>query len=413
MFGGGLKCYPLAECASRTQLVGNITSPTGKTKGSLNRRNPRSAQRRHRVLAYKENKKVSSLLVPTNAALPGDQNFNVIAKVEQTLACLDEYTEISDLTELHRQARGLVEYLREHDKSAKTMRAAQLRIERRIGEVLAQTVRPGNPQLSDRTTFGRLPKGITRDQSSKWQQLAKLPADVFEKYLGDARKPSLNGALKHALRTAGSDEAGETALYCGRNDLDLMIQRGVKFRTILADPPWRYDNQGTRAATGNHYKTMLTPEIAALPIEKLASDVAQLHLWATEPFLEDAFHIMNAWGFERKSTLIWEKPQLGLGNYWRVCHEYLLLGTRGGAQFPDGQHGHRSVLRVDREKHSRKPEKFRQIVEQVGNGPRLELFGRQQVPNWVVWGNEVEREQLHQGVGEVLDAERQDEEDER
>ena len=353
------------------------------------------------------------LPVPTNAALPGDQNFNVIAKVEQTLARLDEYTEISDLTELHRQARGLVEYLREHDKSAKTMRAAQLRIERRIGEVLAETVRPGNPQLSDRTTNGLLPKGITRDQSSKRQQLARLPADVFEKYLGDARKPSLNGALKHALRTAGSDEAGETALYCGRNDLALMIQRGVKFRTIYVDPPWAYDNQGTRAATGNHYRTMPMAEIAALPVEKLAADVAQLHLWTTDAFLEDAFEVMKAWGFERKSTLIWEKPQLGLGNYWRVCHEHLLLGTRGGAQFPDGQHGHRSVLRVDREKHSRKPGQFRRLVEQVGNGPRLELFGRRQVPGWVVWGNEVESDKFHQGVEDVLDAERQDEEDER
>ena len=157
------------------------------------------------------------LPVPTNqdSALPGDQNFNVIAKVEQTLARLDEYTEISDLTELHRQARGLVEYLRGHDENGRTMRAAQLRIERRIGEVLSETVRPGNPQLSQSPTNGLLPKGITRDQSSKWQQLAKLPADVFEKYLGDARKPSLNGALKHALRAAGSDEAGETALYCG------------------------------------------------------------------------------------------------------------------------------------------------------------------------------------------------------
>ncbi len=355
-----------------------------------------------------------SQLVPTklDAALPGDPNADLMKRVEQTLARLDEFTEISDLTELHRQARGLVEYLREHDKSAKTMRAAQLRIERRIGEVLAETVRPGNPQLSKDVTIGRLPKGITRDQSSKWQQLAKLPADVFEKYLGDTLKPSLNGALKHALRTAGSDEAGETALYCGRDDLELMIQRGVKFRTIYVDAPWQYSNQGTRGSTDNHYRTMPTPEIAALPVEKLAADVGLLLLWATDAFLEDAFEVMKAWGFKRKSTLIWEKPQLGLGNYWRVCHEYLLLGTRGGAQFPDGQHGHRSVLRVDREKHSRKPDQFRRLVEQVGNGPRLELFGRRQVADWVVWGNELAREQLHQEVEELLDVERVEESDE-
>jgi N6-adenosine-specific RNA methylase IME4 len=351
------------------------------------------------------------LPVPTNA-LPGDPNADLKKTVEQTLARLDEFSDIGDLTELHRQARGLVEYLREHDENGRTMRSAQLRIERRIGEVLAETVRPGNPQLSKTSTIGRLPKGVSRDQSSKWQQLAAMPKDVFQEYLGDARRPSVNGALKHALRTAGSDEVGETALYCGRDDLDLMIQRGVKFRTLYADPPWAYDNQGTRGSTDNHYRTMPTAEIAALPIEKLAAEVSMIHLWTTDAFLEDAFGVMRAWGFERKSTLIWEKPQMGLGNYYRLTHEYLLLGTRGGAQFPDGQHGHRSILRVDREKHSQKPELFRRLVEQVSNGPRLELFGRRQVADWTVWGNEVESDKFHQGVGELLDAEQVEESDE-
>jgi len=356
----------------------------------------------------------SSLPVPTklDAVLPGDLNTNLIKEVEQTLARLDDCTDLDYLTDLHNQARGFTECLRKNDDQARKMRSAQLRILRRIGEVLAETVRPGNPQLSKDDTIGPLPKGITRTESSKWQKLAKLPENVFEKYLGDAHKPSLNGALKHALRTAGSDEVGETALYCGRDDLELMIQRGVKFRTIYADPPWAYANQGTRAATGNHYPTMPTAEIAALPVEKLAADVSQLHLWATDAFLEDAFDIMKAWGFERKSTLIWEKPHMGLGNYWRTCHEYLLLGMRGGAQFPDGQHGHRSVLRSDRLKHSQKPDQFRQLVEQVGNGPRLELFGRRQVPGWVVWGNEVESDKFHQGVEDVLDAEQVEESDE-
>jgi len=184
-----------------------------------------------------------------------------------------------------------------------------------------------------------------------------------------------------------------------------MLQRNVKFRTIYADPPWQYSNQGSRAATDNHYQTMPIADIAALPVRELAADVAQLHLWTTSAFMRDAFDIMVAWGFEYKSTLVWEKPQLGLGNYWRNCHEYLLLGTRGKAKFPDGQHAHRSVLRSDRLKHSQKPEEFRQLVEKVGKAPRLELFGRRQAPGWVVWGNEVERDQLHQSVEELLDSE--------
>ena len=349
--------------------------------------------------------KAPSVLPKHDAVLPGDLNTDLMKRVEQTLARLDEKSDVGDLTELRRQAQALTAYLREHDESGLAMKIAQLRIERRIGEVLARTVRPGNPELLPEGTNGKLPSGVTRRQSSKWQRLAEIPDDRFEDYLADAKKPSLNGVLRHAIQTAGSDEEGETALCCGRDELDLMIQRGVKFRTIYADPPWAYTNQGSRAATGNHYPTMPIADIAALPVEKLAAEVAQLHLWTTDAFLEDAINIMKAWGFERKSTLLWEKTQLGMGDYWRVCHEYLLLGTRGKAKFPSGQHAHRSVLQADRLKHSQKPDVFRQLIEKVGNAPRLELFGRRQEPGWVVWGNEVEREQLHRGVEEVLDAE--------
>ena len=226
--------------------------------------------------------------------LSGDLNTDLMKRVEQTLAQLDDCTDVDYLTDLHNQARGFTEVLRKNKEQARKMMAAQVRIARRIGEVLSQTVRPGNPQLSKGTTIGGLPKGITRDQSSKCQKLAAMPEEVFEEYLATAKKPSMNGILRNAIRSAGSNEEGETGLYCGPGELELMIQRGVKFRTIYADPPWQYSNQGTRGSTDNHYATMPTTEIAALPVEKLAADVAQLHLWATEPFLEDAFHIMKA-----------------------------------------------------------------------------------------------------------------------
>jgi hypothetical protein len=146
------------------------------------------------------------LPVPTNAALPGDQNFNVIAKVEQTLARLDEIADVEVLIELQQQARALTEYFSKNEQQALTMKSAQLRIARRIGEVLAQTVRPGNPQLSKDTTIGRLPKGVSRDHSSKWKQLAEMSEELFEEYLGSAQKPTLNGALKYALQGEGATE---------------------------------------------------------------------------------------------------------------------------------------------------------------------------------------------------------------
>jgi hypothetical protein len=84
-------------------------------------------------------------------------------------------------------------------------------------------------------------------------------------------------------------------------DLKRLIARGVKFATVYADPPWRYDNQETSARTDRHYPTMTVDAIAALPVADLAADAAHLHLWATSALLPDAFTIIEAWGFAYKS----------------------------------------------------------------------------------------------------------------
>jgi N6-adenosine-specific RNA methylase IME4 len=165
------------------------------------------------------------------------------------------------------------------------------------------------------------------------------------------------------------------------------------YRTIYADPPWKYGNQGTRAATDNHYPTLTVDEICDFEvdgrrIEYLAGENCHLHLWTTNAFLFDAKRVMEAWGFEYKSCLIWVKPQMGLGNYWRVSHELMLFGIRGKLPFAD-----RSIpswLESDRTKHSEKPNAIRQLVEKVSPAPRLELFGRLEFADWDVVGNQVE-----------------------
>jgi N6-adenosine-specific RNA methylase IME4 len=173
------------------------------------------------------------------------------------------------------------------------------------------------------------------------------------------------------------------------DNLNTLIAQGLKYRTIYADPPWRYSNQGTRAATDNHYPTMPVDAIAALPIAQLAEDAAHLHLWTTNAFLFESKRIIEAWGFEYKSCLVWVKPQMGIGNYWRVSHEFLLLGVRGNFAFAD--HSQMSWVQADRTVHSRKPAIVRKMIETVSPGPRLELFGRQTCEGWTVWGNQIER----------------------
>ena len=175
------------------------------------------------------------------------------------------------------------------------------------------------------------------------------------------------------------------------DSLDVLVQQGRRFKTLYADPPWMYGNQTTRGATSKHYKkwAMTIDEICELPVRELVEENAHLHLWTTNAFLFEAKRVMDAWGFEYKSVLLWVKPQMGIGNYWRVCHEFLLFGNRGKMPMMDAHKTLRSWHEIDRMQHSVKPHYFRNLVEQVSPEPRLELFARQACYGWVAFGNEI------------------------
>lgn len=175
------------------------------------------------------------------------------------------------------------------------------------------------------------------------------------------------------------------------SDLAILAESGKKFSTIYADPPWQYSNTASRGAAANHYATMSVDELCNLPVSCIAAANAHLHLWTTNAFLPDSFQLIQAWGFDYKSCLIWVKPQIGMGNYWRVSHEFLLLGVRGKLGFQDKCQ--RSWLLEKRRRHSQKPYAIRALIERVSPGPYLELFGRVEIPNsdWTIFGNEVER----------------------
>ena len=114
--------------------------------------------------------------------------------------------------------------------------------------------------------------------------------------------------------------ANRLALPSIVRNLGVLLEQGARFSTIYADPPWPYSNRASRGAAENHYRTMPLEAICDEPVEQLAADNAHLHLWSTNAFLREAFDVIEAWGFQYKSCLIWTKPQLGMGNYWRVSH---------------------------------------------------------------------------------------------
>ena len=234
--------------------------------------------------------------------------------------------------------------------------------------------------------------GITKRESSECQRLLRVKQEapeIFEQ-IRNNETPERRGfaALKKQERFASRAERSKEARQDGLvTDLSELVKAGRKFRCIYADPPWAYDNQATRAATHRHYETLTVYELCELPVRDLVEEECHLHLWTTNVFLFDCPRIFEAWGFDFKSSFVWVKPQMGIGNYWRNSHEILLLGVRGGmTAISQSEH---SWIESPRTRHSQKPESVREAVMRLSPGRYLELFGRRAVDGWTVFGNEV------------------------
>ena len=231
-------------------------------------------------------------------------------------------------------------------------------------------------------------KRIERKQAKSVNQACHQLSKESE---GTWASESIRTVYNRANKVVSNDTEIPKPSYetCTIQDLYSLIEAGKTFSTIYADPPWQYSNQATRASTDKHYETMTPEQIAELPIPQLTNDKAHLHLWTTNAFLFKCPQIMEAWGFEYKGVFVWVKPQMGIGNYWRVSHEFLLLGVKGSLTFQNKEQ--MSWIELPRGKHSVKPEEIADITEKVSPGPYLELFGRRQRKGWTVWGNEIER----------------------
>jgi N6-adenosine-specific RNA methylase IME4 len=101
----------------------------------------------------------------------------------------------------------------------------------------------------------------------------------------------------------------------------------VRYRTIVADPPWHYDATGItfgESESTKHalpYGSMTLDEIKALPVRGMSDNVdgdAHLYLWTTNLYLRDAFDVARAWGFWPSATIVWCKAPTGfsLGGVW-------------------------------------------------------------------------------------------------
>ncbi|WP_084423341.1 MT-A70 family methyltransferase [Cohnella thermotolerans] len=178
--------------------------------------------------------------------------------------------------------------------------------------------------------------------------------------------------------------------------------QGIKFRTVLADPPWRFQNRTGKMAPEHkrlsRYPTMTLEEIKELPVSEVVTEPAHLYLWVPNALLPEGLAVMEAWGFCYKTNIVWHKVRKdgepdgrGVGFYFRNTTELLLFGVRGkNARTLDPGRRQVNVIRTLKREHSRKPDEQYDLIESCSPGPYIELFARGCRPDWYTWGNQAD-----------------------
>ena len=190
---------------------------------------------------------------------------------------------------------------------------------------------------------------------------------------------------------------------------DLLEKAQQRYSTILADPPWQFQNRTGKMAPEHkrllRYPTMELKEIMELPIPKLAAARSHLYLWVPNALLQEGLKVMEAWGFTYKTNIVWYKIRKdggpdgrGVGFYFRNVTELLLFGLRGSMRTLQPGRTQVNLVSTRKREHSRKPDEIYDLIEQCSPGPYLELFARFGRQGWDQWGNEDVEQNSFRGV---------------
>jgi N6-adenosine-specific RNA methylase IME4 len=177
---------------------------------------------------------------------------------------------------------------------------------------------------------------------------------------------------------------------------------GRRFGTVLADPPWQFQNRTGKIAPEHkrlsRYATMTLDEIKELPVARAAAETSHLYLWVPNALLPQGLAVMQAWGFQYKSNIVWHKIRKdggsdgrGVGFYFRNVTELILFGVKGkNARTLKPGRTQVNYISSRKREHSRKPDEQYKVIESCSPGPFLELFARGDRPKWTSWGNQAD-----------------------
>ena len=305
--------------------------------------------------------------------------------------------DIETLTSLKNKLRAY-QILAEQSKQSVEVQAKiaiyKARADRKCGEWLKENIRePGNPLWLQGETIGLKNVGINKTESHRLQKIAAIPAQKFEDILQECEievKKITSNMLVNIAKEAEKEE---------RKIETPPLPKG-KYQVIYADPPWDYPLAKSRKRVDEHYPTLDLEELKNLKdetgrhVSEIAADNCTLFLWATSGRLNWAFPVLEAWGFEYKSSMVWDKVKYNMGYYSSIRHEFIIIAGKGkstptaSGKIINSIDSVQSIPKSSR--HSEKPDEFRKIIETLyPNTKKIQLFARKKYPGWDNWGQEI------------------------
>jgi len=250
------------------------------------------------------------------------------------------------------------------------------------------------PPIETRNELSKV-ASVSHDTISKVKKIQeKAPQEVKAKLA--TGEVSINAAYKEIKK----EEKKEERIQLINKQIEeieageLPDLKGL-FDVVSVDPPWNYegenknktsfDSVGRRVA--NPYPEMTTQEIKQIELPLMKDSI--VFLWTTHKFLPDALEILKEWNLEYKGTLVWNKEKMGMGAWFRMQCEFCLVGIKGKPYWENTKY--RDILIEPRREHSRKPDSFFTMVEEITLGRRLEYFSREKRQGWEVFGNDVNK----------------------
>lgn len=321
------------------------------------------------------------LAVFENAKSGGTSSeMTALSDVERAIASIES---VEDIKQVRDKAEAVRKYIASAGLGLEMQNKAaelKLRAERKAGEMLAEMKLHGGDRRSDdsdeRTKLTDL--GISKDQSSRWQLLARVPGNLFDEFVGQFNPRGIELTTAEALRYArsllrgkgGKNSSSPPSAPPVANSLNDLLAAEQRFGCLYLAPP----------TDGEGQPLFSTESLCKLPVGQLAAEQSHLHLWTSHEGSGDANRIIDAWGFVPSDVLVWVKAKRGPGQYWRRAHELLMLGVRGECPFANKTL--LSWIEATRPRNGGKPGKIRELVEAVSPGPYLELFAESTARGW-------------------------------